>query len=129
MVTLNESLVPKVHPLDRAVEAEDPMELTPNYVVGDPDYMLQCMIEEFGWMGWDAEQLMSLFHNPEYPVLNELRRYFGEDHVRKRIDEFLSHAGVLRFTETIEETPDPDLDNEEHDHEPELLQLTVRRRG
>jgi hypothetical protein len=116
-------LVSKIHPLTRAVEPEDPMELVATPVEGDPDVMLECLVQEFAWMGWDAEQLMGLFRNSSYPVLNQLLRHYGDKDVRRRVEAILGRFGRLRFRETIVEDPDP----EDHD-EPELIQLTVRRR-
>jgi len=115
--------VPKVHPTTRELEAEDPMELVANPAPGDPDLMLDCMIQEFAWQGYDAAELMRLFMNPEYPVLNQLLDCFGLDEVRRRVDEALGGFDAFSVHATIDETPDPD---EEHD---DLVELTVRKHG
>jgi hypothetical protein len=120
-----EQFVPKVHPLDRELLADDPMELTATPVMGDPEYMLQCMIEEYVWMGWSAEDLFGLFQSPHYPVLQDLLRTFGEQRVRREIEQFAQNLGGVTFSATVDETPEPDADD---NHEPELIQLTVRRR-
>jgi hypothetical protein len=114
--------VPKVHPLDRGVEAEDPMELVATPVQGDPDVMLQCLVQEFAWMGWDLEQLMELFHNPCYPVLNQLLAYYGEDEVRARVQALVGRSGVFRVHEVIEDESEPTEDDE-----PGLIQLSVQK--
>lgn len=117
----NESWVPKVHPLTRDVELEDPLELIATPVQGDPDVMVECIVQEFAWMGWDTEQLMNLFTSPAYPVLNQLLAYYGEAEIRRRIEAFLGRVGgVIRFRETIAPDPEPEAD------EPELIQLTIR---
>jgi hypothetical protein len=116
-----EHLVPKVHPLTRAVEPDDPMELMASPVPGDPDVMLACLLDEFAWLGHGADELMQLFTSPAYPLLNQLLGYFGEEEVRRRALDLLGQRGVLRFTETL--APDPD---EPDDHgEPELIQLSL----
>src|SRR5262245_41495249 len=108
MTTDGRNLVPKVHPLTRAVEPEDPMELVANPVVGDPEVMLECIAQEYAWMGWDAGQLLGLFRSPNYPVLNQLLAHFGEDGVRHRVEAVLGRSGVFRFVETVVDEPDPD---------------------
>lgn len=115
---------PKVHPLTREVEAEDPMELMANPVHGDPEVMLQCIVEEFAWMGMEANELLGLFHSPMYPVLNQLLEHFGEEAVRQRVQTLLGGAGVLfRVQETIAADPLP-----EDEDEPVLVQLSLRKR-
>ncbi len=91
------SLVPKVHPLSRTVESEDPMELMATPAPGDPDVMLESIVQEFAWMGWNAEQLLELFHSPMYPVLNQLREHYGDDVIREKVEAVVGRAGVLSF--------------------------------
>ncbi len=98
------------------------MELVATPVQGDPEVMLQCIVQEFAWMGWDADQLLGLFHSPAYPVLNQLREHYGEAEVRQRIQALLGRSGVFRFRETIAEDPEP-----AEDDEPELIQISIRR--
>jgi hypothetical protein len=114
-----DQFVPKVHPLSREVVPDDPLELMAQTVVGDPDVMLECILQEFVWMGWSEEQLLSLFHHPGYPVLCQLREFFGDAEVARRVSTLLARGGQWRFRETIAE-PDP----EDH-HGPELLQITL----
>jgi hypothetical protein len=114
--------VPKVHPLTRAVEPEDPMELMATPAPGDPDVMLECLVQEYAWMGWDPAQLLDLFQSPLYPVLNQLLAAYGEEEVRRRIGAVLARSGVFRVTAVVEEEPEPD-------DGPELIQLSIRKRG
>jgi hypothetical protein len=119
----DDNWVPKVHPLDRQVEAEDPLELLADVVPGDPEVMLECILQEFVWMGWDADQLYSLFRNPGYPLLCELRQYYGDEEVERRIAELLARSGQFRFHETLVE---PEGDEHIEDGENfELVPLTL----
>jgi hypothetical protein len=119
MATHTENFVPKVHPLERGAEPGDPMELIASPVHGDPDVMVECIVQEFAWMGWDSEQLLALFRSPGYPVLNQLMKLYGEENIRRRIESALDRVGSIRFSETIVEDAEPD-------REPELIQLTIR---
>jgi hypothetical protein len=122
MNTGAENLVPKVHPLHRVVEPEDPLELVATPVQGDPDFMLQCVVQEFAWMGWGVDELMRLFRSPLYPVLNLLLQHYGEQAVRQRVQALLGWSGVFRFQETVADDPAP-----ENEDGPELIQLSLRR--
>ena len=109
--------MPKVHPLDRLVEPEDPLELMAQTAVGDPDVMLECLLQEFVWMGWSRQQLLELFHHPGYPLLNELREFFGDAEVERRVAALLVRIGHWQFRETL-------VEPEEEPRGPELLQIT-----
>ena len=50
--------VPKVHPLDRDMLPEDPLEMLAFEVPGDTELMFRIVIEEFARMSWD----LSLIH-------------------------------------------------------------------
>ena len=115
--------VPKVHPGTRSVEAEDPLELMAMPATGDPEVMLECLVQEFVWMGWDEEQLMALFDSPLYPVLSQLRECFGTEEVRRRLRMILSQQGLFRVRETIDDTPQPEPE------EPELVQIEIRSKN
>lgn len=116
-----ERWVPKVHPITRHVEPEDPMELVATPVQGDPDFMLECIIQEFAWMGMDADQLMKFVQNSDYPVLNQLQEHFGADEICRRIRGILGRSGIFRFRETIVE------EAEEEENEHQLIQISVGR--
>ena len=107
--------VEKVHPLSRNADAEDPFELVATPVVGgDPAHMLECILQEFAWMGWNAEQLLSLFHNPGYPLLCQLQEHYGSEEIQRQVELLVSRWGVLQFREKIEEP----------EEEPEVVQIT-----
>jgi hypothetical protein len=118
-----ENWVPKVHPATRAVEPEDPMTLHAAEVGGDPELMLQCVVQEYAWMGWDADQILSLFRDPSYPVLNQLGRFFGPDGVRRRVDALLERMGVFQVHGFVHEPPLTD------EPEPDLIQLGILENG
>src|SRR5262245_40913752 len=117
------NMVPKIHPMERGIEADDPMELMASAAPGDPDEMLDCIIQEFAWQGNDAGELLRMFLDPEYPVLNQLLDWFGPDELRSRIDNALTGFDAFSVRTSMEETVDPDDDHEE------LMELTVRSRG
>ena len=102
----DEDRVPKVHPMSRDVGADDPFEVNAEMVVGDPDLMMECILQEFALMGMTAEELISLFHNPGYPVLCELRGFLGDEAVRNRVQALIGRWGVMRYREVHAE-PDP----------------------
>ena len=114
--------VPKVHPLTRGVEADDPMEMVANTFPGDPEYMLQCMVEELAWAGLSAGEVLGLFRDPAYPVLNQLLGHYGEEAVCERVAALLGNFQGIRVTAVVDDEPEPDEDDG-----PELIQLTIRR--
>lgn len=113
-----ENLISKTHPLDRDATPDDPFELVASPVVGDPDVMLECILQEFLWMGWGTGQLLALFHHPGYPLLADLREHFGEDEVHRRIEALVMRGGRLQVSEVIDDSETYSED------EPELVQLT-----
>lgn len=113
-------LVPKVHPLTRESTEEDPFALMAEPVPGDPQVMLECMLQEFAWLGYAPEQLLALFYDPGYPVLCQLREHFGDDVIREKVHAMAAAWGVLRFQETIAEPEQA---------EPELVQITDLTHG
>jgi hypothetical protein len=114
--------VPKVHPLSRAAEPDDPMTLSATAVAGDPDVLIRALVQEYAWMGWDAEQIATLFNDPFYPMLHGLLEAYGAARVRERIDAVFGRCGVYRFRATVHEAPD--------DPGPEVVQIgTLRREG
>jgi hypothetical protein len=116
----NERFVAKVHPATREVEVEDPMELVAMPVAGDAKVMLECVVQEFAWMGCDERQLMEMFQSADYPVLAGLREFVGEEEIRRQLRVILDRQGAFRVREVIDDTPDPD--------ELELIQIGVRPR-
>ncbi len=117
----NERLVPKVHPATRPVEADDPLAPCATAVGGDPEVMLECLVQEYAWMGWDVSHILRLFGDPGYPALNGLLDHYGADGVRRRVAAVLARMGVFRVSGTVRDDPEPE------DDEPELIQLGTRR--
>lgn len=112
--------VPKGDPRSRMSEPEDPFELMAEPVMGDPAVMLECILQEFAWMGWNAEQLLALFYNPGYPMLCDLRAHYGDEEIRRQVDALVERWGVWQFRETIAE---PELSDDED--QPELVQIDL----
>lgn len=121
--------VPKVHPLARDAEAEDPFELSGQVSEGDPEVMLECLLQEFLWMGYGAEALWRLFDHPNYPLLTGLRERFGDAAIKNRIDDLVARCGIPTFRESIVESAE-DVDEEEASG-PMLVQIDcgVMERG
>jgi hypothetical protein len=115
--------IPKVHPLVRAAEPDDPMTLNATAVAGDPDVLIRALVQEYAWMGWDAGQIAGLFRDPFYPMLHGLLQAFGEAGIRARIDAVINGRGVFRFRATVHEAPD------ESEAAPEVFQIGSLRRG
>ena len=114
--------VPKVHPLSRRAEPDDPMTLNATTAPGDPDVLIRALVHEYAWMGWDAGQIAALFHDPFYPMLHGLQQALGEAGIRDRIEAVFNRHGVFRFQATVLEAPD--------DPRPEVFQIgTLRREG
>ncbi|MFQ5657838.1 MAG: hypothetical protein ACE5G5_09880 [Candidatus Methylomirabilales bacterium] len=64
----------------------DPMELVGvGLPEGDPDYMAECLVEEFMLLGWNERQLMTLFTRPFFQTTHRIYREKGEDCVRALI--------------------------------------------
>jgi len=121
-VTVSEpQYVPKVHPATRSVEADDPMMLFACPTGGDPALMIQCLVQEYAWMGLDGQAIMRLFHDSEYPALNALLAHYGEDWIRARVRNILAATGVLRFSGTVIDEADEMADKSE------LIELGIDR--
>src|SRR5262245_60941836 len=114
MTTSSERFVPKVHPATRSVEPDDPMTLHATPVPGDPEAMLRCVVQEYAWLGWDAEHILSLFRDPFYPALHGLRSLYGDAGIRERVVGLLRQTGVFHFQASVREEPEPAA-------EPELI--------
>ncbi len=86
------------HPKDRPAEAEDPFQMFAGGVEGDPGLMLDCLVEEYSRMGYDADGLVALFDDPEFLATHGLRNLFGPEQTRERVETVLSRCGVLRVS-------------------------------
>lgn len=113
---MTENWVPKVHPATREVLPEDPLTLHASAVPGDPAIMVKCIIQEYASIGWSGEQILALFRDPFFPALHAHWQALGNDRLRAQIGAILARSGVMRFTGTIHDEP-----------EPELVELGVRR--
>jgi hypothetical protein len=120
MIDSSQQWVPKTHPLSRPAEADDPFELMAQPVAGDALVLLEGILQEFIWMGWNEAQLTSLFSDPGYPMLCQLREHYGAEAIGRQISSQLARTGVLRFRETLAE-PDDEVD------EPEVVQISPLR--
>jgi hypothetical protein len=96
------------HPGDRPMEAEDPMLLSAVEIDGDPQVMLDCLVEELARMGWSLDVIMRTFEQPFYAGANGLLEHFGKEGLRERIRRTLSRCGVMRFR-TIEQSPPEEM--------------------
>ena len=89
-------------------ESDDPMELQGIWMDGDPDYMLDCVVEEYLRLGWPPDQILRLFGSPSYPVLHQMLHVRGTEALRARIQQIAGRCGVFRFR-TSEPPEDPEL--------------------
>lgn len=96
--------VPKVHPATRGIEPDDPMNLHAVEVDGDPQVMLQMLVEEYARMGFGLDELMNLSRQPFYQGLHGLWQLYGEAGLRRQLGAILSRCGVFR-TKVWEATP------------------------
>lgn len=90
--------------LSKTPEPDDPMSMEAELVSGDPLLMLDCLIEEFARLGWDAKRIGNMFENPFFLASHGLAQRFGQEAVRERIQQTLRQCGVYRF-KIIEPTP------------------------
>ncbi len=77
-------------------KADDPMQMRADFVTGDQHLMLECMIEEFAHMGWDANKIAKMFENPFFLASHGLTKRFGSETVREYIEQGIQRCGVLR---------------------------------
>lgn len=97
---------------------DDPMQVRGNSVPGDQQVMLQCLIEEFARMGWDANQIGLLFENKFFLAAHSLAERLGRKAVRECIEQTLQRCGVFRF-EMSESKPNK---------EPRICPILVERK-
>jgi hypothetical protein len=97
------------HPKDRAPKSDDPMELSGVELDGDPEVMLDCIVEEYARMGEGADVILRMFNDPDYQGPYGLTKAFGRDYIRLRVEGILRRCGVLRFrvTELIPPESEP----------------------
>jgi hypothetical protein len=79
---------------------EDPLDLHGIEVPGDPELMLCLLVEEYARMGADIDLIMQLARDPFYQAFHGLWRCYGEDELRRRVNEIIRRTGVLRVRTT-----------------------------
>jgi hypothetical protein len=84
------------HPRDRATQQDDPMMLEPVEIDGDPEIMIDCLIEEFARMGWDTPTIIRMFDNPFYEGPHRARQLYTADAFEARVRRVLGRCGTLR---------------------------------
>ncbi|MEX0704365.1 MAG: hypothetical protein WD069_19850 [Planctomycetales bacterium] len=100
---------PKTHPAAREMLPEDPLEMQAFEVPGDPELMLRLLVEEYARIGHGADILLELARDPNYVALHGLRRTFGEEGLRQRVQRIVAQCGVLRVRMTEAERPPDQL--------------------
>jgi hypothetical protein len=95
--------VPKLHPAQRGIAPDDPMQLQGVEVDGDPQLMLRILIEEYARMGFGIEELMNLCRQPFYQGLYGLWQVYGEAELRRYVSDILARCGVFRAV--VQEAP------------------------
>ncbi|MFQ5876000.1 MAG: hypothetical protein ACE5JL_19675 [Dehalococcoidia bacterium] len=69
-------------------EPEDPMELVGVELPdGDARQTLDDIVQEYLLMGWRSDQILHLFHSPNYAMTHRIYRQEGADSVEARILE------------------------------------------
>jgi len=104
-MTNDPNFVPKVHPADREVLPDDPLNLHGIEVPGDPELMLRLLVEEYARLGAGTEQILNLARNPFYQSFYGLFRLLGEQELRRRVSEILRRCGVTRVRTREAESP------------------------
>ena len=99
---------PKVHPLDREMLPEDPLEMQAFEVPGDTKLMFRIVVEELARMGMDHAAIVGLARDPFYAALHGLWRLYGPEDFSQRLSQVLSRVGVIRVR-TFEKPPASDL--------------------
>ncbi len=91
----------------KQAEPTDPLDLVGTMVPGgDVEFLARCFVEEYAAMGYDGEQILELFRQPQYVGVHPVYRAKGEGAVRALIEDVLAECGVFRVTESIiEELP------------------------
>ena len=103
----------KVHPLDREMLPEDPLELQAFEVPGDTELMFRVVIEELARMGWGLEEIVGHAQDPYYQILHGLLQLHGATKFREKTAAVLRRVGVMRVRAVVAPAPD------------DLVQLTL----
>ena len=99
----------RTHPKDRALQADDPMEISGIEIEGDPQVMLQCIVEEFARMGCDADTILRMFDDPFFQGPHGLTRALGREHIRDCVNRILKRSGVMSVR-VVEQAPEEEIE-------------------
>jgi hypothetical protein len=67
-------------------DPEDPLELVGVEVSGgDPDQVLDGIVQEYLFMGWSPLQILFLFRSPHYGATHQIYKAKGEAYVKERV--------------------------------------------
>lgn len=106
----------------KPAEPDDPMRLRAELVEGNPQVMLEGLIEEYARMGWDAGQIARIFEDPFFGVTHALASRLGGEAIRDCIEETLQRCGVFHFDTTlVRPTADLLSGTNKAKHRPETL--------
>ena len=75
---------------------DDPLELSGVAILTEEDTtddMCECFVEEFMRMGYNPQQILTLFRNPHYLGMNMVLQNRGEPFVRGQIAEIFARWG------------------------------------
>src|SRR5262245_12133625 len=100
--------VPKIHPLEREILPDDPLEMQAFEVPGDTELMFRIVVEELARMGSDKATIITLARDPFYAALHGLWRLYGEEVFAGRVSQVLSRVGVVRVR-SFEKPPPGEL--------------------
>ena len=72
--------------MTKKFEPEDPMELMGVEVPGgDPDQVLDGIVQEYLLLGWKPPRILSLFRSPYFSGTHQIYRQKGEAYVKERV--------------------------------------------
>lgn len=84
------------HGSEKEFELDDPMELQAHVVDGEVRVLARSLIDEFIQLGYGREELLDLFRDPNYRMMNMVWTAEGESVVREIIDDVFSSYQAWR---------------------------------
>ena len=82
---------------EKEFEPDDPMELVGVALPeGNLEEMMECLIEEYIWDGWDDENLLHLFRDPFYRATHQVYRKKGEEYILALISRLREKWGYWK---------------------------------
>ncbi len=85
-----------LHPGEKPLKADDPMEMMAATATGDPLVMLDGIVEEYARMGWGRDEIAELFDSPFFQATHGLKKLLGKEEIERRIEATLKRCGVFR---------------------------------